>query len=334
METVKILVIGDTHVKTSTLDVMDLYINLIVKSIDEHSPDFVVMLGDTLDSHNLAYSDCYNKALKMISSIVKKCDLFLLIGNHDYINQSQFLSDNHFFNPLKKWKGVTVVDKVKAIELKNHKFIFCPYVPKGKFLEAVQMVEDWQNADCIFGHQEFKGAKMGAIISQDGDEWNEDYPYVISGHIHDYQKVGSNVLYTGSSLQHSFGENGDKALRLAVFTEIDDQKSLTVKKVKLSGLPEKKIVHLNLDELNKFEFKDEIQYKVKLEMSTDEFKTFKKSELYKKLSTKVKFETTIKYENETNENKKVMSFIESLDFFVQKEPEEVRKIYEKIKNKI
>ena len=73
--------------------------------------------------------------------------------------------------------------------------------------------ETWELADCIFAHQEFRGCKMGKEISK-GDEWNAEYPLVISGHIHDYQIVGKNILYPGSSIQHTYTETHNKRIWL------------------------------------------------------------------------------------------------------------------------
>ena len=36
----------------------------------------------------------------------------LLVGNHDYINNQQFLTNNHWMNAMKDWNNVTIIDKV------------------------------------------------------------------------------------------------------------------------------------------------------------------------------------------------------------------------------
>ena len=72
----------------------------------------------------------------------------------------------------------------------------------------------WWKSSIIFAHQEFRGAKMGAIISEVGDRWPLNGPLVISGHIHDHQKVQENVWYTGTPIQHGFGDTSGKTISL------------------------------------------------------------------------------------------------------------------------
>ena len=38
-------------------------------------------------------------------------ELYVLVGNHDYINNSQYLSGNHWMTVFKGWENVKVVDK-------------------------------------------------------------------------------------------------------------------------------------------------------------------------------------------------------------------------------
>ena len=78
---------------------------------------------------------------------------------------------------------------------------------KWRFIEALETSEhDWKSSLLIFAHQEFKGCKMGAIESIDGDTWSTEYPPIISGHIHSNQTLDTNVYYPGSAMQNAFGD--------------------------------------------------------------------------------------------------------------------------------
>nr|QBK90817.1 MAG: DNA repair exonuclease [Pithovirus LCPAC201] len=79
----------------------------------------------------------------------------------------------------------------------------------------------WWKSSIIFAHQEFKGAKMGAIVSEMGDEWPINGPLIISGHIHDYQKVQENVWYTGTPIQHGFGDTAGKTISFMSWSNPD-----------------------------------------------------------------------------------------------------------------
>jgi len=114
---------------------------------------------------------------------------------------------------ITKSKQITFVDKVMSVNINNQKFVFMPYVPPGRFQEALNTLPpSIDKVSCIFCHQEFKGAQMGAITSMDGDLWSVNGPYIISGHIHDYQNLQENILYIGTPIQHSFGDNPNKTI--------------------------------------------------------------------------------------------------------------------------
>lgn len=126
---------------------------------------------------------------------------------HNSSNQN-FLSENHWMNVFKKWDNITVCDTV----IKHDNIVFCPYVPPGKFLEALNTVNDWVNADCIFAHQEFRNCKMGAIESKDGDMYSDFWPMVISGHIHGKDRLQENIYYTGCALPLSDNDRNTIAM--------------------------------------------------------------------------------------------------------------------------
>ena len=125
--------------------------------------------------------------------------------------------------------------------------IFLPYVPPGKFQQALNKT-NIENATCIFAHQEFKDAQMGAIKSTDGDEFSVDNPFVISGHIHDYQYLQENILYIGTPIQHTFGDNPNKTISLFNF---QSPTLRSEERINL-GLPRKATVRITYEEVNKY----------------------------------------------------------------------------------
>ena len=100
---------------------------------------------------------------------------YILVGNHDYISNTQFLTTNHWMNAMKEWKNVVIVDKVIQQNINDLSFVFVPYVFPGRFQEALNTIhiDGINKISCIFAHQEFKGCKLGAILSDIGDVWDE-----------------------------------------------------------------------------------------------------------------------------------------------------------------
>ncbi len=280
-EIMSILAIGDPHFKIDNMDLVSIYISRIKDILMEKHPTFTIVLGDLLHCHERVHTTVLNMAYSFIDTLRAYAPVYILVGNHDYINNSQFLSDKHWMNALKEWNNVCVVDKGLVIDAYIGKYILCPYVFPGRLKEALDLIDtDWVNAKAIFCHQEFFGCKMGAITSTDGDQWDVGYPFVISGHIHDKQKVQDNIFYTGSSIQHAFGETHDKTISLCHF----DVDRLNIENIDLR-LPSKRIMYMDIDKITSFDppISDDT-LRITLSGTYEEFKVFKKSKKYKELS--------------------------------------------------
>jgi DNA repair exonuclease SbcCD nuclease subunit len=276
----KILVIGDNHFTTSNIEETQKFIIKIKDLVLTSNLDFIVVLGDILHEHERIHTLPLNKAYEFLDELRKLVLTFVLVGNHDMINHRQFMTENHWMNGLKKWENIVIVDKAISYRIKEHLFCFCPYVPNGRFIEALTTIsnENWKQSTCIFAHQEFYGCKMGAIESIDGDKWDKDLPNVISGHIHVKQTI-ENIYYTGSSMQCAFGEP-DKIVALIEFS---DNKTYQKSEIKLN-LPKKRIIYADIDDIDSLEIKEtEDTIKLSISGTYEEFKIFKKSKKYKEI---------------------------------------------------
>lgn len=225
------LAIGDPHFKVANVRETDEMVAKIVALAKSRQPTFIVVLGDVLDRHETIHVSPLERATDFLRQLRAIAPLYVLIGNHDRPNNSNFLTSEHPFNALKDWPNTTVVDRVVSGTIQNRTFIWVPYVPPGRFMEALNTLAPvdvttsleqltlndatpavLRGVTALFAHQEFRGAKMGAIVSPDGDEWPLSYPLVISGHIHDYDELQPNLFYTGTPMQHAFGDHDDKTI--------------------------------------------------------------------------------------------------------------------------
>ena len=223
---IRCVAIGDPHFKTKNKREMELMVTKSIEFIRKIKPDFIINLGDTLDTHEKIHVVPLTQSINWMEELSTIAPLYVIIGNHDRPNNSDFLSDLHPFNGMKDNKNIKIVDCVKTCEINDFKFMFVPYVPPGKFNEAISTIEDNINNikdyTCVWSHQEFYGAKMGAIISKDGDKWPLHNPIVVSGHIHDYQRPQENMIYTGTPIQHAFGDHARKTISLFTFSRDDN----------------------------------------------------------------------------------------------------------------
>lgn len=197
-------------------------------------------------------------------------------------NNQQFLNENHWMNPFKNWDGITIIDKVNVVEKGDETFTLCPYVPPGRFIEALDTVKGWKDSSLIFAHQEFKNCKMGCITSVEGDEWPLNLPMVISGHIHSKDRLQKNIYYTGSAMQHAFGESEKNTVAILTVKN----KKCNIKEIDLE-LPRKKIQYVDLDRIEEYLQTIDTMSKDKLKISLcgdfQDFKTFTKTKIYKEL---------------------------------------------------
>lgn len=220
----RVLCIGDVHIKINNIKESKSLIENILQRIVEVSPDLIVVMGDILDRHESIHVVPRTIATKFLIKLSELKKTYVLIGNHDRPNNSDFLSDYHPFVGVDR-ENLIICDKVIQDQIGDRKFLFVPYVYPGRFIEAIQTlraepVSEWiQSINCIFAHQEFYGTSMGVVVSTVGDKWPLEYPYIISGHIHDYCRPQSNIVYIGTPHQNAFGESENKTISLFTFTQ-------------------------------------------------------------------------------------------------------------------
>jgi len=308
----KILAIGDQHFKLDNIAQVDIFISKLQKHLDFENYDVIVSGGDLLDTHERLHTQCLNKAIEYLKVLSSHTKTFVLVGNHDMINPSQFLTSNHWLNVIKEWNNkmydITVVDKPIIYSQDDEKITLCPFVPDGMFVQALDTItdDDWKQTDVVFGHQTLNGVKMGAIVAENIEEWCDNYPTLVSFHVHDMQKVNDNLFYTGASMQHSFSENIKKYLMKIYVNDdvdIDDEKiafinnDVVIKKLDI-GVPRRKIINCSTTDLENMTKigdivpslyrNDMFILKVVVSGNISEFKAVKKKEMVKKLMSKYK----------------------------------------------
>lgn len=257
----KVLCIGDPHFKNDNGEETQAMTIAVEKLILKRKPDIVAILGDILHRHekiDLKPFHRANKFLKIVHQALMSYGgfLYIVIGNHDRINNTIFQTDEHVFDPLKEWTNTFVADTailhrgVGATSGAEFSCVIVPYVPPGRLIEAIASIDpdfirmtdseadtrsvssetddrrsvelnldelDYSEkfrttVNMVFVHQEFAGAKMNTITSNVGDPWHEANPLCMAGHIHDYQTLGKNLIYTGTPIQHGFADSTKKTV--------------------------------------------------------------------------------------------------------------------------
>lgn len=284
------LLLTDTHFRADNILEGQEFVEKFITKAEQLCPTFIVHMGDIYEHHETLKVGAMRIAEYLFERLSYIAPVYILIGNHDYTNNRQFLTSNHGLNALKKWNNITVVDKVISREIYGKQFVFCPYVPPGRFHEALDTLHQeqnvWEMAECIFTHITINGCYYGNGIVTDADDWDEDDPPVISGHIHEPQTIGKNVFYPGSSVQVKFNESPNKRVWYINFSAEDPENGyFDYKKIDLK-MKWKKQLRVKIDDLDSIDF-DDASKKYKLSVAVlcnkEEFRAFKISEKYTSL---------------------------------------------------
>ena len=254
-----VLLIGDPHFKINNSADTDVFARETIKYVEREKDNiaFIVILGDVLHTHEKVHLQPLCQATNFIKDLAKIKYTFVLIGNHDRINNRIFLTEEHGLVGLKNHPNIQIVDKVKKFK----QFIFVPYVEAGRFQEALDTVDfDMSNIRAIFAHQEFYGVNMKTHTSEIGDKWSLENPPVFSGHIHSYQMPQENVIYTGTPYQINFGENEEKSLLLLKLNSND----YNTERIYLPVI-KKKTIKVKADQLKELVLEDDIEWRIIIE---------------------------------------------------------------------
>lgn len=268
----RILTLGDLHIKPSNMADVHVYLEKLEGYLQSNSVDLIVILGDTLDSHEKLYTPCMNLMYSYVKLCERYAETYVLVGNHEYINNLRHLDQNHPFIP---WKNtVNIVDTPIQITRNHLLFTFCPYVPNGQLASTLTefLEETWKESTMIFAHQSINGAKMGSITETDAEDWNG--PFLVCGHIHDKQQLG-NVYYPGSILSSS-----SRIHTIALFTVSD---TLTFEEIDLQ-LPRVVTLKLLLDKPKGFPaYVPHFKYRFNVYGTLEQIKAFKTSSLLRQV---------------------------------------------------
>lgn len=286
---------------TKNLYQLDNVIRRISMLAKKFKPTYIIVLGDLLDTHEKANVYVYNKAIELLDVLSSITKTFLLIGNHDRPNNSVYLTEEHFFTPLKKWPNLVVVDKVMEeiiYQSTGERIVLVPYVPPGRFMDALNTINfDRSKTRAIFCHQEFYGCSYGPRKSEVGDKWDDSFPLIVSGHIHQYNWLQDNILYVGTPYQIAYNEEPEKGV---VILSFKDDGTFHEKRFGL-GVTKKKVIDIDIDNLNSLVIPS--GYDVKLIIRGEQSKIKSKASDLKKLPVPFQIKHILEEKPNTNIDK-------------------------------
>jgi len=278
----KILAIGDMHVKASNLHITDRVMSEIANIIAQNNIDIAVVLGDMSDTFETVHLSALTAIESYLIKLSSMVPTYYVVGNHDAINNRIYQTDEHFFRFFKHIPNLFIIDKAITETIEGRSITFCPYVEPGRFLEAIKPVGGL-SSHLIFAHQEFGGVQMGPITSKSPDLWRPDWPQVVSGHIHEAgEYFGGKVRYVGAPFQTNFGENNNKCV------EIIDLNDLSFTKIKLK-VPQKIKINTSATSAALLDLDPLHEYKINITDTAANIELFKRGPFYLKSGHKFGF---------------------------------------------
>lgn len=197
----KVLFIGDPHLKINRFDLATAFLDWLNKLIAEQKPDLVVNLGDTFDTHAVLRSEVLNEFLKHVDVVLGLGIPYVyLLGNHDMYKPND--PKYHAVLPFKgKIHNFHIIDS--PTNLFNMTFV--PYQHDVRNFPT-------KTLPIVVAHQTFTGADYGPIREAAGVDPSsiKGCDLVISGHIHKRQQIlpddagrNSTIIYVGSPFSQS-----------------------------------------------------------------------------------------------------------------------------------
>lgn len=201
----KLLLIGDPHLKISKFQLSCEFLAWVKVIAAEIKPDMVVNLGDTFDTHAVVRSEILSEFRKHVLDITELGIHYrYVLGNHD-----QYKPNDSKYHALESFKGIEnfiVVDKPWNSTVENITWV--PYIADYKQFPL-------DTLPIVIAHQTFVGADYGYYrpdVGVDADKVKADM--IISGHIHKRQMFGK-VVYPGTPFAQGADDvNQQKGLML------------------------------------------------------------------------------------------------------------------------
>lgn len=211
----KILRVGDPHVKPSNLAESQSLLDFVFKTAKERQVQYVEFVGDLFDTHLVMRMDVMHFWQNVAIRAGQEQVLMVAIpGNHDQAGDRQREGS---MSALDSFKHVSPFFKVFDKPTVFEGTAYIPYMSDEKaFMETALELLPKTNGTLVC-HQTFEGSKFdNGMYAPHGFnvDFLKDYKQVISGHIHSTQKF-ANIFYIGTAKWESLSDaNLDKGIWL------------------------------------------------------------------------------------------------------------------------
>ncbi|QMU99569.1 exonuclease subunit SbcD [Borrelia sp. A-FGy1] len=236
------------------IDEQQKFLNFLLKFIKNESIDLLLVAGDVYDSkrpgleeqklindffYELSFTSCKwcvvisgNHDKKEYFNINKKIFSkfnFFLITEDKLIDQVIFLKDDdevQFIVACIPYINERFIlnQKYRDIELNGNAFFQkLEYAYRDKIANIISSLDIKYHSvpKILIAHAFFCNTRSVSIIGNSFiipvSVFGDKFSYVALGHIHDFRRLKSNIVYSGSPIQYSFGEDKNKYINILFF---------------------------------------------------------------------------------------------------------------------
>lgn len=228
--------------------------------------DYIFVLGDITDQKDNHSSKLTNRIVECFRDLSSVAEVFLLVGNHDYIDPT-----TPFFRFLNEDKLHFIVEPTEIVR-NNSDILMLPHTRDPSDWNDIE----WGLYDYVLVHQTFSGAKASNGMALEGFSpklLKNVRGKIYSGDVHVPQKIGR-IEYVGSPYHVHFGDNFTPRVVAINNDKVKDLQFNAPRKVKVELREPDQLAEFGLDP------GDQISIKLKLAPSCVQDWAIYRKELY------------------------------------------------------
>lgn len=197
----KILRVGDPHVKVSNLGESARLMQFVIDKAREHKVDRIELLGDLFHTHAVIRLEVMMFWKHWLLEISNRFETIVLVGNHD--QSGDYGSKEHALSVFKDMnvQNLVIIENPTVI----NQFAYMPYIhDNAKFTEMATELANL-GGNFLVCHATFDGSKYDNGMYAPGGIDPSQIPFqtILSGHIHALQRYktisGKEVIYPGTA---------------------------------------------------------------------------------------------------------------------------------------
>lgn len=194
----RILRVGDPHVKVSNLDESERLLGFILAEAHRLNVDTIELLGDLFHTHAIVRLEVLEFWRKWLWKLSESFITIVLVGNHD--QSGDHGSSQHALSVFTSLNPDRLLIIERAALIKGIGYL--PYIhDNAKFVEEANALAEL-GATFLVSHTTYEGSKydngMYAPSGVNPDDLSSAFTGLLSGHVHTEQTYGR-VIYPGTA---------------------------------------------------------------------------------------------------------------------------------------